>query len=161
MPPRKLSAYYCIIYCNGLGSYLFHSSPPSAAYTCQWIGSALVQIMACLLFDTKSLFNQCWDIVNWTLRDKLQWNYNQNIKLSNHENASGNSLCEMVTILSRGDWLTKISYFSIEFRPWLQLSHPQELWDIITHPCSNSNDSLGKLPLKLGHGWVITSHTNH
>ena len=33
----------------------FHSSPPSAAYMRLWIGSALVQIMACRLFGAKSL----------------------------------------------------------------------------------------------------------
>ena len=32
-----------------------NSSPPSAAYVYQWIGSALVQIMACRLFDAKPL----------------------------------------------------------------------------------------------------------
>ena len=31
------------------------STPPSAAYMCQWIGSALIQIMACRLFDAKPL----------------------------------------------------------------------------------------------------------
>ena len=30
-------------------------SPPSAAYMCQWIGSALVQMMACSLFGAKPL----------------------------------------------------------------------------------------------------------
>ena len=32
-----------------------NSSPPSATYMRQWIGSPLVQIMACRLFGTKSL----------------------------------------------------------------------------------------------------------
>ena len=32
-----------------------NSSPPSAAYMRQWIGSALVQIMACRLFGAKPL----------------------------------------------------------------------------------------------------------
>ena len=32
-----------------------HSYPPSAAYMRQWIGSALVQIMACRLFGAKPL----------------------------------------------------------------------------------------------------------
>ena len=32
-----------------------NSSPPSAAYMCQWIGSALVQIMACRLIGDKPL----------------------------------------------------------------------------------------------------------
>ena len=31
------------------------SSPPSAAYMRQWIGSALIEIMACRLFGTKPL----------------------------------------------------------------------------------------------------------
>ena len=34
---------------------LFNTSPPSDAYMSQWIGPALVQIMACCLFDTKPL----------------------------------------------------------------------------------------------------------
>ena len=36
-------------------SSVFNSSPPSAAYMCQWIGSTLVQIMACRLFGAKPL----------------------------------------------------------------------------------------------------------
>ena len=36
----------------------------------QWIGSALVQIVACRLFYPILYLNQCWYIVNWTLRDK-------------------------------------------------------------------------------------------
>ena len=31
--------------------------------------------------------NQCWDIVNWTLRNKLQWNFNWNSYLFIQENA--------------------------------------------------------------------------
>ena len=34
---------------------LVNLSPPSATYKHQWIGSALVQIMACCLFSTKPL----------------------------------------------------------------------------------------------------------
>ena len=38
------------------GNHLFiNSSPPSAAYMHQWIGSALIQIMACCLFSAKPL----------------------------------------------------------------------------------------------------------
>ena len=40
-----------------------NSSPPSAAYMRQWIGSALVQIMACRLFGAKPLpepILTCW-----------------------------------------------------------------------------------------------------
>ena len=34
----------------------------------------------------------------------------------------------------------------------------REHWDVIIHQCCNFNDDFVKLPLKLGHGWVITSH---
>ena len=44
--------------------------------------SALVQSMAWHLWGEKAIHdvNQCWFIVNWTLKTKLQWNLNKNIK---------------------------------------------------------------------------------
>ena len=48
--------------------------------------------------------NQCWDIVNWTLRNMLQWNFNQNIKLFIHKNTTENVFSEMAAILSSGRW---------------------------------------------------------
>ena len=89
---------------NALESCLFciNSSPPSAAHMRQWNGSALVQIMACHLFAPSHYLNKCWVIVYWTLRNKLQWNFNQNTKLFINENASENIVWETVAILSRG-----------------------------------------------------------
>ena len=49
--------------------------------------------------------NQCCVIVNWTLRNELQWNFNQNTKLFIHENASENVVSKTPTILSWGDEL--------------------------------------------------------
>ena len=46
-----------------------------------------------------------WLIVNWTLRNKLQWNSHQNTKLLIHENTFENVVCEMATFLSRGRWV--------------------------------------------------------
>ena len=61
--------------------------------------------------------NQCLVIVNWTLRNKLQWIFNQNLINFIHENASENIVCEMAAILSRGRWVNKILYgFSSEER---------------------------------------------
>ena len=71
----------------------------------QWIGSALVQIMACLLWAPFHYLNQHLVIVNWTLRNKLQWNFNQNTKFCINANASENIVCEMVAILCRGRWV--------------------------------------------------------
>ena len=45
--------------------------------------------------------NQCWDIVNWTLRNKLQWNFNRYSNIFSQENAFENVVCEMASILSR------------------------------------------------------------
>ena len=49
--------------------------------------------------------NQCWFIINWTRRNKLQWNFNQNTKVFIHENASENIVCEMAAVLSWGRWV--------------------------------------------------------
>ena len=60
-----------------------------------------------------SVLNQCWVVVNWTLRNKFQWNLNQNTKLLIHKNASENIVCEMAAILSRGRWVK--SYIALTF----------------------------------------------
>ena len=44
---------------------------------------------------------QCWNIVNWTLRNKLQWNFNRNADIFFHETALESVVCEMAAILSR------------------------------------------------------------
>ena len=73
---------------------------------CQWIGSALVQIMACHLFGAKPLSKPmlCYSQLD---SKELQWNFNQNIKLFIHENASENIIyrSEMAAILSRRRWV--------------------------------------------------------
>ena len=66
--------------------------------------------MACRLFGAKPLSNQCWAIINWTPRNKLQWNFNQNTKLFIHENACENIVCEMAAILSRGRWVSSLCH---------------------------------------------------
>ena len=99
---------FWLTHCDHIDAYMppafpINSSPPSDAYMRQWIGSALVQIMACCLFGTKLLFKPMQgSIVNWNIRNKLQWNLNQNTKNFIHENASENTIYEIVAILSRG-----------------------------------------------------------
>ena len=62
--------------------------------------------------------NQSWFIVYyWTLRNKLQWNLNQNTKLVIHENAFENVVCEMAAILSWGDELTPFSHDISDLAP--------------------------------------------
>ena len=45
--------------------------------------------------------NKCWVIVNWTLMNKLQWNFNRIKKTFVQENVCQNIVCEMASILSR------------------------------------------------------------
>ena len=66
----------------------------------QWFTQWLVAYSA-----PSHYLNQCWVIVNWTLRNKLQWNFNQTTKFFIHVNASENVVCEMAAILSRGWWV--------------------------------------------------------
>ena len=66
----------------------------------QRIGSALVQIMACDLSAPSHYLNQFWNIVNWTLGNKFQWNFRQNTPISIQENAFENVVWKMASILS-------------------------------------------------------------
>ena len=45
--------------------------------------------------------NQWWDIVNWNLRNKFQWNLERNSYIFIQENAFENVVCKMAVILSR------------------------------------------------------------
>ena len=45
--------------------------------------------------------NQCWNIVNWTLANKLQWNFNWNPNIFIQENALVYVVDEMTSILLR------------------------------------------------------------
>ena len=45
--------------------------------------------------------NQCWNIVNWTLGNKLQWNLNRNLYIFIQENPLENVVWKMAAILSR------------------------------------------------------------
>ena len=46
----------------------------------------------------------------------------------------------------------------LEMRIWISNYTRYFTRDIITHSCLNFNDGLTKPSLKLGHGWLITSH---
>ena len=76
---------------------------PSAAHMRQWIGSALVQIIVVAYSAPSHDLNQCWVIVNWTLRNKPQWNLDQNKKYFIHKDASENIVCDIAAILSSGE----------------------------------------------------------
>ena len=59
-------------------------------------------------FATSNYLNQCWLIVNWTLRNKFQWKLNQKSNIFIQKSALQNAVCEMAAILSRERWVEKI-----------------------------------------------------
>ena len=145
-----------------------NSSPPSVAYICQWIGSALVQIMACGI---------CGAI--WPLGTNVS-------DLSVHENASENIIYEMAAILSRVGcvnigscnglspvWRQTIIWTNFHFSPirpqgrncddiWIEMKK-YRINNIVSKMCSSLEvwyaDTSGRIPIKalsrvFRHPWV-------
>ena len=53
--------------------------------------------------------NQCWNIVNWALRNKLQWDLYRNSNIFIQGNAFESVVCEMAGILSRPQCINKLA----------------------------------------------------
>ena len=70
-------------------------------YMCQYTRAELFQIMACRCPAPSHYLKQFWFIVIWTLKNKLQWNFNQITTLFIKENEFENDVCKMVAILLR------------------------------------------------------------
>ena len=64
-------------------------------------GKICFAVIPLLLMAPSHYLNQCWNIVNWTPRNKLQWNLNRNSYIFIHVNAFENVICEMAVDLSR------------------------------------------------------------
>ena len=60
--------------------------------------------------------SQCWDIVNWTLRNKLHWYFKPNSSTFIQKNANKNVVRKMSAILSRPqciEWRLQVSLSSV------------------------------------------------
>ena len=55
--------------------------------------------------------------------------------------------------ISNSDWLNQHCEYDVD--KW---SHPHKQDYVITQPCVNFTGGLAKRPVKLWHGWAITSH---
>ena len=55
--------------------------------------------------------NQCWNIINWTLRNKLQWNFSRKSNIFIHKNALENVVCVIASILSRLQWVNRLMMY--------------------------------------------------
>ena len=63
--------------------------------------SSMVQTMASRLVGANHYLNQCWNIVNWTLGNKLQLNLNQNLYISIQINEVENVVRNLAAISFR------------------------------------------------------------
>ena len=68
--------------------------------------------MACRLIGASHYLNQCWNIVNWNLRNKLQWNFNRNSYIFIQEYPFVNGVWKMASILSRPKCVNKLDLLS-------------------------------------------------
>ena len=64
------------------------NSSPCAAYIRQWSGEHWFRQWLVAYSAPSRYLNQCWVIFNWTLRNNLQWNLNQNTNFLNPEMAA-------------------------------------------------------------------------
>ena len=81
-----------------------NSLRPSDSYTCI-CGSKLATIGSDNSLSPGHYLNQCWNIVNWSLGNKLQWNLNWNLHIFIHENAFENVVRKLAAILFRPQWV--------------------------------------------------------
>ena len=78
----------------------FNSLRPSNAYMRRWTNHHWFWWWLVACPAQNHYLNQFWNIVNWTLRNKLQWNFNRNSNIFIQENALENVVCGMASILS-------------------------------------------------------------
>ena len=86
---------------------LINSLRPSDAYMHQQINHHWFRQWLVAWPAPSHYLNHCWNIVNWTLGNKLQWNLNRNSNIFIQENAFENNVCEMASILS---WPQCVNY---------------------------------------------------
>ena len=66
--------------------FLFFNSLGPSAYMRQWINHHWFRQWLVAWPAPSHYLNQCWNIVNWTPRNKLQWNVNRNSYIFIQEN---------------------------------------------------------------------------
>ena len=118
---------------EGSGNNSARNTNISSACMRQWIGSALVQIIACGLFGATPLSKQMLGCCQLDPRNRVQSNIHQNTKLYTHYNAYENIVCEMAVILSRPQCVKSVTTNHIHdghrtitsSRPWDAYMHKE------------------------------------
>ena len=91
----------------------FNSMRPSDAYMRQRIDPHWFRQWLVAWTTPSHYVNQCWNIVNWTFRNKLQWNFHRNSYIFIQESALENVVCETAPILSRPQCINDYAVFSL------------------------------------------------
>ena len=71
--------------------------------------------------------NQCYNIANWTLRNKLQWHFDRNSSIFVQENAFEGIVCEMAAILFRPQCVDNNSQWKPKLLQWHK-DNQSRLW---------------------------------
>ena len=68
--------------------------------------------------------SQCWDIVDWNPRNKLQWNFNCNSYIFIQENPFENVVCKMASILPRPQWINRMAWHDmLKHKTWALIQY--------------------------------------
>ena len=120
-------------------AYIINYLRPSDAYMRRYSNQHWFRKWLVAWTAPSHYLNQCWNIVNWTLRNKCQWNFNQNSSIFIQANAFENVICEMASILSQPQCVKKHGISSSRFIApygWRGISHPSPcdivVWFIYT-----------------------------
>ena len=93
--------------------------------------------MACRLDGAKPLPEQMLWYVNWTLRNKIQWNFNRNSYIFIQENALENVVCEVASILSRPQCVNVSLHGELNERYGMTWNHRWCTYRFIDNPHPN------------------------
>ena len=98
--------YDVIVMCLGLDVAYVHLKDPHAELRLTIevlfvidVSGTLLRVMSCCLTAPSHYLNQCWRIVNWTLRNKRQLNVSPNSNFFIEDYAFQNAACKMTPIL--------------------------------------------------------------
>ena len=97
----KTSTFQLNFHLNMFLVVLFNSLRPNDAYMHQYSNHQWFRQRLGAWSAPSHYLNQCWNIVNPNLKNKLQWNLKRNSYIFIQENAFENLVCEMAAILSR------------------------------------------------------------
>ena len=97
-------------------TYLVSTEKSSYVFTSRhdYILQSQLRVYYCIQLRQKDVLGNThthtdiyWNIIEWCLGNKLQWNINRRQYIFIQENASENVVCRMVSISSRPQWINQ------------------------------------------------------